>query len=274
VGRKVRTQKITKQNMKKITMFVSVLMAMILLGTSVKADVPGMFYRFFNGVAFSNNFDRLGIGGFPSAKLDVTDRAIISTPMFTGSGYDDLTIPAYVTYTGTATSAMTYTLIIDSSKWSGATTTVDTFEWKHNGGSYTTGVSITGAAQTLENGLQIKFATTQNHTLGDQWTFTVNPDNPFSLTNTAGTQVMKVDNAGATTITGATAIIGATTITGLTHITSATTTITGAADITGAVRLDAIGSASHTVCFKSDGITLGYCSANATSTTNGTCTCN
>jgi len=46
----------------------------------------------------------------------------------------------------------------------------DTFKWRKNGGGWTTGVSITGAAQTLDDGQQITFAATTGHTTNDQWT--------------------------------------------------------------------------------------------------------
>jgi len=47
--------------------------------------------------------------------------------------------------------------------------TPDTFKWRKNGGAYTTGVSITGAAQTLDDGQTITFGATTGHTLGDRW---------------------------------------------------------------------------------------------------------
>ncbi len=47
--------------------------------------------------------------------------------------------------------------------------TPDTFKWRNNGGEYTTGVSITGSAQTLDTGQTITFAATTGHTLGDRW---------------------------------------------------------------------------------------------------------
>lgn len=47
--------------------------------------------------------------------------------------------------------------------------TPDVFKWRYNGGSYTTGVSITGSAQTLSNGVTITFGATTGHTLGDVW---------------------------------------------------------------------------------------------------------
>lgn len=45
----------------------------------------------------------------------------------------------------------------------------DTFKWRKDGGSWTTGVAITGAAQTLSDGQAITFGATTGHTLGDKW---------------------------------------------------------------------------------------------------------
>jgi len=66
------------------------------------------------------------------------------------------------TYTG-APDAM-FTVEID------AEGTPDTFKWKKDEGAFTTGVSITGSAQALSDGVSITFAATTGHTLGDVWT--------------------------------------------------------------------------------------------------------
>ena len=49
------------------------------------------------------------------------------------------------------------------------TPTLNTFKWKKNSGSYTTGVTVTGSAQTLTDGVTITFAAALGHTLTDQW---------------------------------------------------------------------------------------------------------
>ncbi len=80
----------------------------------------------------------------------------------TGSFLNDLT-PGGL-YTGFAASpGATYTVIID------AAGTPDTFKWRKNSGSFTTAVAITGAAQTLSNGVTVTFAATTGHTLNDEW---------------------------------------------------------------------------------------------------------
>lgn len=78
---------------------------------------------------------------------------------FKGNGVNDVTWG-----TGfTGASSAYYEVVID------ATGTPDTFKWRKNGGGWTTGVSITGAAQTLDDGQTITFAATTGHTLNDQW---------------------------------------------------------------------------------------------------------
>jgi hypothetical protein len=89
--------------------------------------------------------------------------AAIGTPVFTGTGLNDLskggTFNVLVDHV--------YTIIIDGNG------TPDTFKWKKDNGSFTTGVAITGSAQTLSEGVTITFAATTGHTIGDQWVVTV-----------------------------------------------------------------------------------------------------
>jgi len=89
---------------------------------------------------------------------------VTSAAVFTGPGLNDGTSSG--AYTGTGNSAV-YEVEIDG------TGTPDTFKWKKDGGAYTTGVAITGAAQTLSNGVKITFAATTGHTLADKWVITV-----------------------------------------------------------------------------------------------------
>lgn len=98
----------------------------------------------------------------------------VGTPvMTTGSGLDDLSSGGV--YTGTT--ELTYFIEID------VTGTPDTFQWsKDNGSTFeATGVSITGSAQTLDNGITIIFAATTGHTLNDVWKFTVGGRPQFAV---------------------------------------------------------------------------------------------
>jgi uncharacterized phiE125 gp8 family phage protein len=91
----------------------------------------------------------------------------------TAPGLNDLS--AAGTFTGTART--TFELKIDS------IATPDTFKWRKytadrygqkTYGSWTTGVAITGSAQTLADGVTATFAATTGHTLNDAWTIQLN----------------------------------------------------------------------------------------------------
>lgn len=87
----------------------------------------------------------------------------VTDDTFTGSGLDDLTAGG----TSTTNDVVNYKVEID------ATGTPDTFKWSDDGGTTwdATGVAITGAAQTLNNGVTVTFTATTGHTLADYWTF-------------------------------------------------------------------------------------------------------
>lgn len=83
----------------------------------------------------------------------------IGPVVFTGIGLDDAVSGGV--YSGTRNAVID--VVIDGA---GAP---DTFKWRINGGAYTLGVAITGAAQALTLGITIKFAATTGHTLADAW---------------------------------------------------------------------------------------------------------
>lgn len=91
--------------------------------------------------------------------------APISSAVFTGSGLDDLTPGG--AFTGAEPTR--FKVVIDGEG------TPDTFKWSKDGGLTweATGVAVTGAAQTLENGITITFGATTGHTIADAWEFTV-----------------------------------------------------------------------------------------------------
>ena len=88
---------------------------------------------------------------------------------FTGSGLDDGVLVGH--FNGTA--SKTFYVKID------ATGTPDTFSWSDDNFATTeaTGVAITGAEQTLADGVKIEFNATTGHTLGDIWSGTAAPSN-------------------------------------------------------------------------------------------------
>lgn len=112
------------------------------------------------------NWDSDSLGGMIRSKgftSVATGANYIKAVVFTGVGLNDATSGG--TYTGTVNA--TYTVIIDSSAAS-----PDTFKWKKNSGSFTTGVSASAGAHTLSDGVTITFAATDGHTLNDQWVIT------------------------------------------------------------------------------------------------------
>ena len=144
------------------------------VGTRSIANTAGLFYEGLNkiltiaqdtsGAAPGGDtfeaFYRDGIGGWTTHEESVT------AAVFAGVGLNDATSGG--TFIGSHTQNVTVT--IDSV---GAT---DTFKWKYfdNDGVTvieTTGVAITGLAQTLIDGVTVTFAAITGHTLNDAWTF-------------------------------------------------------------------------------------------------------
>jgi len=96
--------------------------------------------------------------------------------------------------------------------------TPDTFRWRKNGGAWTEGVAITGAAQTLDEGQTITFGATTGHTLGDLWIignlkdepctesgatgritditkWLLNPNTTVTFTDSGGANLLRIDYA-------------------------------------------------------------------------------
>jgi len=90
--------------------------------------------------------------------------ATIEHGIFTGSGLDDMTSQGEFT----DISAANFDVEVDG------TGTPNTFKWRKNGGTYTTGVNMTGTPQDLSDGVQVVFAATTGHTLTDVWSFNCN----------------------------------------------------------------------------------------------------
>lgn len=82
------------------------------------------------------------------------------------AGLEDLS--ASGTYTGTEPAYFEV-------KISSSAASPDEFQWRKNGGSWSSATGITGAAQTLSDGVQITFTATEGHTLNDVWVIIANP---------------------------------------------------------------------------------------------------
>jgi len=99
------------------------------------------------------------IQGYPEFPAYVEDASGVT-------GLEDLA--ASGTYTGTEPATFTV-------KITNVAASPDQFQWKKNDGSFSSGVGITGAAQTLSDGVQITFSAIDGHTLNDQWVIIANP---------------------------------------------------------------------------------------------------
>lgn len=110
-------------------------------------------------------------GSYASCPVDASTALPVYRPSvptngavtFTGSGLDDLTV------SGTYTGGESHNYIVKIA----STGTPDVIDWSDDGGSsWITGVSLTGSAIALSNGVQFTIPTTTGHTQDDQWAWT------------------------------------------------------------------------------------------------------
>lgn len=126
--------------------------------------------------------------------LNLADTALaLAIAQTTGSGLNDVTVGGSYT----ASVAATFTIEITSAA------TPDVFRWKKDSGSWTTGVSVTGSAQTLSDGVTVTFAATTGHTNGNVWTITA----PGLSASANGTGVTILDDP--IELTGADVVLSA-----------------------------------------------------------------
>ena len=97
-----------------------------------------------------------------------------------GNALDDMVSNDGDNYTGVVT--RNYRIKIDD-----AASSPEEFTWSHDGGATweATGVAITGAAQTLEDGVTVTFGATVGHALNDYWDFKAG-DTTTNIHNVAG----------------------------------------------------------------------------------------
>lgn len=111
------------------------------------------------GTIVSGTKNQVRVGNYPllaAFNLDKTGVTALNT--MTAGG----------TYSGSEPA--TYTVII---------TATGTFKWKKNNGTFTTGVAITGSAQTLSDGVQVTFGSTSGYTANDTFVVTAYPSTTF-----------------------------------------------------------------------------------------------
>lgn len=124
----------------------------------------------------------------------------ISTPVFTGTGLNDLTVSG--TYTGITNRIYKVEINTEDAP--------DTFNWSDdNGATWTNAVAMTGAPQLLSNGVSIDFAATTGHTSTDLWVFNAT-SNVLDLTAVnAGTEGNSISISYSSSIANYTATITA-----------------------------------------------------------------
>lgn len=120
---------------------------------------------------------------------DVDSTGTLGTTTFTGTGIDD----AYFSgrYTGVADAVINVTI--------DANGTPDTFKWRKDSGSWTTGVAITGVPQTITEGISVTFPRLTGHTVGDSWAIDVNKAAEFNLASLGAKRIYK-NIAGTLTV--------------------------------------------------------------------------
>ena len=146
----------------------------------------------------TNRKTTIGQGG-PAIAWIHENRAFVYKTSFTGSGVNDA-IVMYSTNSENSGAGHTYDVKITS------TGAPDQFAVSVDGGSYGSNTAITGASQTINNGVRIKFTTTTGHTLNDVTRFTsyyqTQPLMAWGLGNTNGGQGVtdSLGDAGAFTL--------------------------------------------------------------------------
>jgi len=85
------------------------------------------------------------------------------------------------------------------------TVIADKFNWLKTGGATTFSVVITGAAQTLAEGVTITFAAQSGHTASNSWAVPVTAVNLFTGVSNTGAVNASISNSGVATLSGDTA---------------------------------------------------------------------
>lgn len=136
------------------------------------------------------------------SQIAMDQRCIVQPKaFFYGSGLNDATTGGTVQNVDCSFTDGPHTLdvVIDG------TGSPNTFKWRLDGGSYTTGVAITGSNQTLTNGVWVKFAATTGHTLDARWQTKTSIGIWQAYWNNAAAGTVSVPvypHAGSTIVTG------------------------------------------------------------------------
>ena len=121
---------------------------------------------------------------------DIKGSSSISTPGYTGSGLDDITVGGI--YTGDGDKC--YEVEIDG------TGSPDTFKWRPSCGSgaYSAAtVNVSTSATTLGNGVTVLWAASTGHTSGGVWRFKTTSVQPLRVKDAAGNNIGYWQNDGS-----------------------------------------------------------------------------
>lgn len=104
-----------------------------------------------------------------ASKLRINPVPTILGPIFTGTGFDDMTASG----TFTDTSDAVYIVRVEM------TLIPDTFEWNKNGGAFSSPIDMTASPQLLSDGVSVTFDMVVDHTIGDFWTINAQLKGPL-----------------------------------------------------------------------------------------------
>jgi len=120
-----------------------------------------------------NNIELVGRFGYTILGDPILLPALVGTPVFTGSGIDDLTSSG--TYTGEED--IEIVIIVDGIE------TVNTYKVSTDGGTtFTENVAMLAGPVEVIDGVLIEFEDDADHTIGDRWDFTATISQPNRIT--------------------------------------------------------------------------------------------
>src|SRR5574343_105689 len=117
---------------------------------------------------------------------DASNTATMGATASVVAGPDDCVFSG--PYTGTTSSTFRVEIDDDSAD-------PETFKWRKDAGSWTTGVAITGDDQTLVEGITVNFAVLVGHTTGDYWTQAVVPPYKINI-DSLGAKIVYKNSGG------------------------------------------------------------------------------
>lgn len=154
-----------------------------------------------NGLGVTANVT--SVAGIDADVFEWTDGVVTNKQWMLPSFYMTLNYGVSVTFAST-----TGHTIGNSWTFDFTAPTTDTFEWFLNGASQASGVAITGAAQSLVDGISVTFASTSGHTFGDFWDKIVGFGYMEYATTAETGGNMQIGEYVTGSISGATAIVG------------------------------------------------------------------